>query len=100
MGRLLHPATAPPPRRVKTPTCTHTPVVTPEHTGHSRDTRPWAAPALRPGLSQAAEQPAREGNGLALVLLVQLSKLSLLPAPELHQHLVASELVQRGRGHL
>ena len=68
--------------------------------GHSQDTRPLPAPALSPGLGQAVEQPASEGNRLPLMLLVQLPKLSLLPAPEFHQSLVASELVQRGRGHL
>ena len=68
--------------------------------GHSQDTGPLSAPASRAGLSQVVEQPAREGNGLPLMFLVQLPEVSLLPAPELHQGLVASELVQRGWGHL
>ena len=68
--------------------------------GHSQDTRPLSAPAPRTGLGQVVEQPAREGNGLPLMFLVQLPEVSLLPAPELHQGLVASELVQRGGGHL
>ena len=68
--------------------------------GHSQDTGPLSAPAPRAGLGQVVEQPAREGNSLPLMFLVQLPEVSLLPAPELHQGLVASELIQRGRGHL
>lgn len=58
------------------------------------------APALGLGLGQVVEQPACEGNRLPLMLLVQLSKVSFLPALELQQGLVASELIQRVRGHL
>ena len=52
--------------------------------GYSQDARPLSAPAPRTGLGQVVEQPAREGNGLPLMFLVQLPEVSLLPAPELH----------------
>lgn len=84
---------------MKTPTRAHCPWAC-RRAGHSQDPPLLAAPALCPRLSQAVEEPAREGDGLSLVLLLQLPQLSLLPAPELHQRLVASELIQRGRGHL
>lgn len=67
---------------------------------HSQDTWLVPAPALSPGLGQAVKQPASEGDRLPLMLLVQLPQVSLLPAPELPQSLVASELIQRGWGHL
>lgn len=89
------------------PTCTNPHVHISAHStlahtwaGHSQDAWPGSAPALSPGLGQAVQQSASEGDRLPLMLLVQLPQVSLLPALELHQSLVASELFQRGYRHL
>lgn len=67
---------------------------------HSQGTWPQPAPALSLCLSQAIQQAAGEGDCLPLMLLAQLPQVSLLPALELDQSLVTSELIQRGGGHL
>lgn len=87
------------------PICSLPPIFTSMHAahrqaGHSQDTWLVPAPALSPGLGQAVQQSASEGNCLPLMLLVQLPQVSLLPALELHQSLVTSVLIQWGHGHL
>lgn len=73
---------------------------TPRQAGHSRDSRSLPAPALGPGLGQVVQQSASESNCLPLMLLEHLPQVSLLSTPELHQRLVASELLQRGHNHI
>lgn len=73
---------------------------TPRQAGHSQDTWSVPAPALGPGLGQVVQQSASESNRLPLMLLEHLPQVSLLSTPELHQSLVASELLQWGHNHL
>lgn len=61
--------------------------------GHSQGTGGGPALPLSPGLGQDIQKAAGEDHSLALVLFMQFPQVSILPAPELHHSLVASELL-------
>lgn len=61
--------------------------------GPAQGARGGPALPLSPGLGQAIQKAAGEGHSLALVFFMQFPQVSILPAPELHHSLVASELL-------